>query len=88
MPAVIRSQTRYSVIQSFRAWSEKILIEAAQEDMYRKYPGTGVRPRRRSTLRRAIRIFFKTGFRLCPAPIRRWLMHLILVRKGQDWSPA
>jgi len=64
MPAVIRSQTKYSVIQSFRAWSERILIEAAQEDLYRKYPGTAVRPRRRSTLRRAIRLFFKSGFRL------------------------
>lgn len=88
MPAVIRSQTRYSVIQSFRAWSERILIEAAQEELYRKYPGTAVRPVRRSTLRRAIRIFFKTGFRLTPLPVRRRLMHRILVRKGQDWSPA
>jgi hypothetical protein len=88
MPAVIRSQTKYSVIQSFRAWSERILIEAAQEDLYRKYPGTAVRPLRRSTLRRAIRLFFKSGFRLTPPPTRRWLMHRLLVRKGQDWNPA
>jgi hypothetical protein len=88
MPAVVRSQTRYSMIQSFRRWSEKILIEAAQEDLYRKYPGTAVKPMRRSTLRRAVRAFFKTGFRLTPLPIRRWIMHRMLVRKGQDWSPA
>ena len=88
MPAVIRSQTKYSLIQSFRAWSEKILIEAAQEDLYRKYPGTSARPRRRSTLRRSIRIFFRTGFRLTPPPLRRWIMKRLLVRKGQDWSPA
>ena len=88
MPAVIRSQTKYSVIQSFRAWSERILIEAAQEDLYNKYPGTSVRPLRRSTLRRAIRLFFKTGFRLTPAPVRGWIMHRLLVRKGQDWNPA
>jgi hypothetical protein len=87
MPAVIRSQTRYSIIQSFRAWSEKILIEAAQEDLYRKYPGTAIKPLRRSTLHRAIRVFFKTGFRLTPLPVRRRFMRLMLVRKGQDWSP-
>jgi len=33
-------------------------------------------------------LFFKTGFRLTPLPVRRWLMHRLLVRKGQDWSPA
>jgi hypothetical protein len=87
MPAVIRTQTRYSIIQSFRAWSEKILIEAAQEDLYRKYPGTAIKPLRRSTLRRAIRVFFKTGFRLTPLSVRSRFMRLMLVRKGQDWSP-
>ena len=88
MPALIRSQTRYSRLQTFRAWSERTLIEAAQEDLYRKYPGTAARPRRRGPLRTALRILFTTGFRLTPAFIRRRAMRLMLVRKGQDWDPA
>ena len=87
MPAVIRNQTRYTPIQRFRAWSERTLIDAAQEDLYRKYPGTAARPRRRGSLRTAIRIMFTTGFRLTPASIRRRAMRLMLVRKGQDWDP-
>ncbi len=88
MPAVIRSQTKYSLLQRFRAWSERMLIEAAQEDMYRKYPGTAARPMRRGTLRRAIQILFKTAFGIVPVPIRDRIMHLMLVRKGQDWTRA
>jgi hypothetical protein len=88
MPAVIHSETKYSIVQSFRAWSERTLIEAAQEDLHRKYPGTSVQPRRHGAFQSAVRILFKTGFRLTPLPIRRWAMRFLLVRKGQDWDPA
>ena len=88
MPAVIRKETKYSLVQSFRAWSERILIEAAQEDLHRKYPGTSVRPLRPGARRTAMRVLFKTGFRLTPQPIRRRVMRRLLVRKGQDWDPA
>jgi len=88
MPAVIRSQTKYSLVQSFRAWSERILIDAAQEELHRKYPGTSVRPLRRGALRSLLRFLFKTSFRLTPLPIRRRAMRAMLVRKGQDWDPA
>ena len=88
MPAVIRSETKYSILQRFRAWSERILIDAAQEDLHRKYPGASGRPLRGSPLRSAMRLLFKTGFRLTPSPIRRRAMRFLLVRKGQDWDPA
>lgn len=88
MPAVIRSQTKYSPVQSFRAWSERVLIEAAQEDLHRKYLGTSVQPRRHGAFQSAVRALFKTVFRLMPLPIRRWAMRFLLVRKGQDWDPA
>ncbi len=88
MPAVIKRETKYSPIQAFRRWSERTLIDAAQEDLYRKYPGTAVRPRRRGPASRAVRIVFTTGFRLTPAPIRRRIMKTMLVRPGQDWDPA
>ncbi len=88
MPAVIRSQTKYSLVQSFRAWSERILIEAAQEDLYRMYPGTAARPLRRGTRRSAVRFVFKTGFRVVPLPVRRRIMAMMLIRKGQGWDPA
>jgi hypothetical protein len=88
MPAVIRSQTKFSIIQRFRVWSEKILTEAAQEDLYRAYPGTGVKPRHGGKVRGVVRFVFKTGFRVTPRPIRQRLMSWMLVRKGQDWDPA
>ncbi|MDO8483777.1 MAG: hypothetical protein Q7S35_02390 [Candidatus Limnocylindrales bacterium] len=88
MPAVIKHETKYSPIQAFRRWSERILIDAAQEDLYRKYPGAAVHPRRRGRVRVAARLVFTTGFRLTPAPIRRRLMRAMLVRRGQDWDPA
>jgi len=88
MPAVIRKQTKYSPLQSFRAWSERILIEAAQLELHAKYPGTGPQPLRRGRVRSAIRIMFTTGFRVTPRPLRNWIMHRLLVRKGQDWDPA
>jgi hypothetical protein len=88
MPTVIKHETRYSPIQAFRRWSERILIDAAQEDLYRKYPGAAVRPRRRGLPRTAVRFVFTTGFRLTPASIRRRLMRALLVRRGQDWDSA
>lgn len=88
MPAVIRHETKYGPIQAFRRWSERILIDAAQEELYRKYPGAATRPRRRGALRTAVRLVFATGFRLTPAAIRRRLMRTMLVRRGQDWDPA
>ena len=88
MPAVIRRQTRYSPLQKFRAWSERILIEAAQDDVQRKYPQAGVRPLRRGRVRSILRTGFKVSFRLVPRFIRDPLMRIMLVRKGQDWSPS
>lgn len=88
MPAVIRKQTKYSAIQSFRAWSERILIDAAQEELHRMYPGTSVGPRRAGPVRSLLRSLFKTGFRITPLPVRRRVMSAMLVRKGQDWDPA
>jgi hypothetical protein len=88
MPAVIRKQTKYSAVQSFRAWSERILIDAAQEELHRAYPGTSGAPRRASLPRSLVRSLFKTGFRLTPLRIRRRVMSVMLIRKGQDWDPA
>lgn len=88
MPVVIREQTKFSTIQKFRAWSERQLVDAAQEDLYRKYPGTGARPRNRGAFRTAVRIMFRTAFRLAPGGLRRRIMCLMLFRKGQDWNPA
>ena len=88
MPAVIRNQTRYSPVQRFRAWSERILIDAAQEDLHRAYPGISVRPRHGGAGRKVVRTVFKTGFRLTPRPIRSRLMAFLLIGKGQDWNPA
>jgi hypothetical protein len=88
MPAVIRRQTRYSLLQRFRVWSERILIEAAQDEVQRKYPQAGARPLRRGRLRSILRTGFKVSFRLVPAAIRNRLMRAMLVRKGQDWNPA
>jgi len=88
MPAVIRKQTKFSLLQRFRAWSERILIEAAQDEVYNKYPQAGVKPLRRGAFRSFLRTGFKIGFRIVPAPIRNRMMRVMLVRKGQDWSPA
>jgi hypothetical protein len=88
MPVVIKHETKYSSIQAFRRWSERMLIDAAQEDLYRTYPDAAVRPRPRGPVRSAVRFVFATGFRLTPAAIRRRVMRAILVRRGQDWDPA
>lgn len=88
MPAVIRSQTKFSLVQKFRVWSEKILTEAAQEDLFRAYPGTGTRPRAGSPARRIVRFVFTRGFRVTPRPIRQRLMAWMLIRKGQRWNSA
>lgn len=88
MPAVIRKQTRYSPLQAFRVWSERILIEAAQDELQRKYPTTAPRPLRRGRLRSVLRVGFRTAFRLVPKPLRNRIMRTMLIRKGQDWSPA
>ncbi len=88
MPAVIRKQTRYSPLQTFRAWSERILIEAAQDAIQRKYPDAAVRPLRRGRVRSFLRAGFALAFGLVPAPLRNRIMRWMLVRKGQDWSPA
>jgi hypothetical protein len=88
MPAVIRSQTRYSPVQRFRAWSERTLIDAAQEDLHRAYPGVSIRPRHGGVVRRVVRVGFRTGFRVTPRPIRTRVMAVLLIGKGQDWDPA
>ena len=88
MPAVIRNETKYSLVQSFRRWSERTLVEAAQEDMYRAYPGTGSRPRHGGPIKKVVRFVFKTGFRVVPRPLRSRIMSVMLIRKGQDWDPA
>ncbi len=88
MPAVIRKQTRFSLLQTFRVWSERILIEAAQDELHAKYPKHAARPLRRGRLRSVLRVGFKVAFRLVPTPIRNRIMRWMLIRKGQDWSPA
>jgi hypothetical protein len=88
MPAVIRNETKYSLIQSFRRWSERTLVEAAQADMYRAYPGAGRKPRHGGPVKAVVRFVFKTGFRVVPRPLRSRIMNVMLIRKGQDWDPA
>lgn len=88
MPVVATKAPRLTPRQRFRAWSEKMLIEAAQLELARKYPGTAAPPLRRGALHGAVRTFFVTGFRLTPAPLRRWLVRRLLVRPEQRWSSA
>jgi len=88
MPAVIRNETKYSLVQKFRRWSERTLVEAAQQDMYRAYPDTGLKPRHGGPVKSVVRFGFKTGFRVVPRPIRSRIMKIMLIRRGQDWDPA
>ena len=88
MPAVIRNETKYSLVQKFRRWSERTLVEAAQQDMYRAYPDTGLKPRHGGPVKSVGRFGFKTGFRIVPRPIRSRIMKIMLIRRGQDWDPA
>jgi hypothetical protein len=89
MPAVMREETKYSLLQKFRRHSERALVEVAQEELYRKYPGTALAaPVKRSPAVRLVRWGFKTGFRLFPRPLRDRVMRIVLVRKGQGWDPA
>lgn len=88
MPVVTRKAPPASPLQRFRAWSEKMLIEAAQLDLARKYPGTTVAPIRRGPLHAVVRTVFVTGYRLTPAPLRRWLLRRLLIRREQRWSSA
>jgi hypothetical protein len=88
MPVVIREETPYSLLQTFRKHSERALVEVAQEELYHKYPEAAVRPLKRQWWVRTVRWGFKTGFRIVPVPIRSKIMGILLIRKGQDWDPA
>lgn len=87
MPVTSRTKPKLSPLQRFRATTERMLIEAAQEDLYRKYPGTSAPPRPRGLGYRVLRTAFVTLFRLAPASLRRWGMRLLFLRREQRWSP-
>ncbi len=86
MPITTRQPASPTLLQKFRASTEAILMEVAQESMLRDYPGIGARPARKSgwwyTL---LRIFFLPGYRLTPWTIRKKMMSLFFVHKEQQW---
>lgn len=88
MPAVIREETSYSLLQRFRKYSERALVEVAQEEMARKYADVAIPPVKRQWWVRIVRWGFKTGYRMVPAPLRSRIMSIMLIRKGQGWDPA
>ena len=67
MPAVIREETPYSFIQKFRRLSERALVEVAQEELYRKYPESAVRPLKRQWWVRIIRWGSRQGTEWFPS---------------------
>lgn len=86
MPITAKNPPPPSLMQRFRASTEIILMEVAQEAMARNYPGAGVRPAHKSGLwYTLLRIFFLPGFRLTPWPIRQKMMSLFFVHKEQNW---
>lgn len=89
MPITTRKTTPPSLLQQFRAFNERLMMDAAQEDMWRKYPDACARPPRPiGLLRPLLRAVFVPLFRLTPYGVRRWLMQLIFVRPPQRWAPA
>lgn len=86
MPITTRKAAPPSPLQKFRALTEGLLMEVAQEAMLQNYPGAGTRPARKSGLiYTLLRLFFLPGFRLTPWPIRRKMMSLFFVHREQQW---
>jgi len=86
MPITTRKAASPSLLQKFRMLTESLLMEVAQEAILQNYPGTGVRPARKSGfIYTLLRIFFLPGFKLTPWPIRRKMMSLFFVHQEQQW---
>lgn len=86
MPITTRKAAPTTPMQKFRALTEGLLMEVAQEAMRQHYPNIGAPPARKSGLiYTLLRIFFLPGFRLTPWPIRQKLMSLFFVHREQQW---
>lgn len=86
MPITTRKPAPPTLLQKFRASTEAILMETAQEAMLRNYPGIGAPPARKSGLwYTLLRLFFLPGYRLTPWPIRKKMMSLFFVHREQQW---
>jgi hypothetical protein len=83
MAIVAKRSTPSTLVQGFRSRTEILLMEAAQRDMLRLYPATGVPPfPRRGTLHALLRLLFLPAFKLTPWSLRRRMMSLLFVRKA------
>jgi len=86
MPITTRKAASSGPMQKFRALTEVVLLETAQEATLKDYPGIGVQPARKSGLiYTLLRIFFLPGFKLTPLSIRRKLMSAFFVHREQQW---
>ena len=86
MPIITREPAPPTWLQKFRSITEGYLLQVAQREMLRNYPGTGVSPApKQGFIYRLLPIFFLPGFRLTPWPIRRWLLSRLFVRAPQKW---
>lgn len=86
MPITTRKPAPTGLMQKFRALTEGLLLEVAQEAIRRDYPRAAARPARKSGfIYILMRIFFLPGYRLTPWPLRRKLMSLFFVHREQQW---
>lgn len=86
MPILRHQPPPPTPLQQFRVLTEELLMQVAQEEMLRQYPGTGRPPARKSGLIYSLlRLFFLPGFRLTPWPVRHRLMGLFFVHAPQQW---
>lgn len=86
MPITTKNPAPPSLMQRFRSLTEGYLLQVAQKEMLRRYPGTGVAPApRKGFVYRLLPIFFLPGFRLTPWPIKRRLLSLFFVHPRQQW---
>jgi len=86
MPITTRQPAPTTLMQKFRALTEGLLMQVAQEAMLRDYPGLGVPPARKSGfIYILLRIFFLPGYQLTPWSIRRKMMRLFFTHREQHW---
>lgn len=89
MPVAVKKSGRASLMQRFRASTERALLEAAQDEMRRSHPGLCAEPARAGGISKiALRGVFVPVYLRIPWRIRRALMQRVLVRPVQRWAPV
>ena len=87
MSVILRTPPPNTLLQRYRDLMEGFLMMVAQEEMVRKYPGTGVQPYPKSGwIYPVLRRGFLPMYSLMPWPLRQRVLRLFFVKGPQHWK--